>query len=172
MLEAAPSVLEDFPKTIFAFLGGMPKFVKRTDYLQIWLGLAERLKIAKNVRFLGEVGHRDTLAYYHATDMFVFPTLYEGLAKALLEAMACQLPIVATDVGGNRDALKNRRNGLLVKPYGSKELATAVVEVLSNQTFARRMGENARQTVCANFTWKNVAEKIHKVYEEVRGLSN
>jgi len=167
LLKAVPEVLSEFPNATFALVGGTPKFVKRKDYLQTWIGMAEKLKVQRNVLFLGEVGHNETLTYYQAADVFVFPTLYEGLAKALLEAMACELPIVATKIGGNGDAIANGKNGFLVNPYDSEELSSAVIEVLSNPSFGEQLGKNARQTACRSFTWEGVAKRIHSVYEEV-----
>jgi len=167
LLRAAPKVIAKFPKATFVFLGGTPKFVKRTDYQKIWIDLAANLGISRNIIFAGEVRHRNAVNFYAASDAFVFPTLYEGLAKALLEAMACGLPVVATNVGGNPDVITHGETGLLIEPDNVDQLADALIKVLSEPSLARDMGLRARGIMEKHFTWKVAARKIMAIYEEM-----
>jgi glycosyltransferase involved in cell wall biosynthesis len=167
LLKSIPKVVEKFPKAVFVLVGGTPKFVGETDYKKIWTELSAKLSIQNNVIFAGEVRHGDIPLFYEAAEFFVFPTLYEGLAKALLEAMACNLPVVATNAGGNPDAIMHGENGILVRPSDSDELADALIHVISDEAYAKEIGQKARVTVERNFTWKIAADRVMVIYDEL-----
>lgn len=167
LLKAVSKVIEKFPEAIFVLLGGVPRFAGRTDYQKVLDDFIVKLGISNNVLFAGEVKHRDTLKFYAAADAFVFPTLYEGLPKALLEAMACGLPVIATKAGGNPDAVIHGETGLLTEAANSDQLAEASIHVLSNRSLAMEMGTKGRERVKEHFTWKATAKKIMAIYEEL-----
>jgi glycosyltransferase involved in cell wall biosynthesis len=167
LLEAVPRVVKEFPEALFVIVGGTPEFVEERDYRQIWIEQASKLGVSRNVFFAGEVRHKDTLDYYSSADVFVFPTLYEGLAKALLEAMACGLPIVTTIVGGNPDVILHEENGILIEPGKTNMLADMLVRLLLNKSYAKKLGKKARETVEKDFTWKTAAIKLMNIYKEV-----
>src|SRR5207245_11689910 len=100
-----------------------------------------RLGMAAHLRFLG---HRedvhDLLSIY---DIFVLPSLSEGMPLALLEAMAAGLPAVATQVGGVTEVLEDRKTGLLVPPGDSRALADMIVALLGHPTLVKARGEAA-----------------------------
>lgn len=77
-------------------------------------------------------------------DIFVFPSLWEGLPYSILEAMRCGLPIVSTNVGGIPEVIKNRREGLLVNPGSTEDLVFALEELINDSTLRSRLGKNAR----------------------------
>jgi len=167
LFKAVPKVIKEFPQVLFVVLGGTPKFVEGRDYRQIWSNLVSMLKVSRNVFFAGEVRHKDTLDYYSLADVFVFPTLYEGMAKALLEAMAYGLPIIATNVGGNPDAIVHEENGMLIQPMKTNILADTLIRLLSGKSFAKELGQRARETVKKNFTWKITATKLMNIYGDI-----
>ncbi|MGI0091493.1 MAG: glycosyltransferase [Nitrososphaerales archaeon] len=99
--------------------------------------------------------------------MFVLPSFYEAFAKVVLEAMACEDPIVITRDGGPREAIEEGKTGLLVD-YGSvDQLASAVVRVLQDDRKARQMGMEARKRILKDFTWGDVARRVNLAYDEV-----
>jgi len=85
-----------------------------------------------------------------------------------LEAMACNVPIVASKIGCIPDVVKDGENGLLVPPRDSEALADAIIYLLKNKDIRERMGENGRKRV-ENYSWERIAEMTEKVYEEVLG---
>ena len=123
-LLTAISLLSDWP--IQTFLVG------RDDGIQAELSeLASKLGIADRVHFLGS--RSDVVRLLSAMDIFVLASHEEGSSNALLEAMACGLSVVATDVGGNRESLADGRYGILVPPRDPQALAYAIEEMLSRR---------------------------------------
>jgi glycosyltransferase involved in cell wall biosynthesis len=100
----------------------------------------------------GFVSHRDLPAYYSLMDVFVQPSLRDGLPNSLLEAMACERAVVGTPVGGIYDAVSDCGNGRLVRANDAMELAGAITELLTNEPLRKKLGGAARLTVMHQFT--------------------
>ena len=109
----------------------------------------------------------DVRSVLAACDVFLFPSLREGLGSALLSAMGCGLPVVALESGGVTDAVADGRNGLLVKGASPAQLAAAAASLLNDSAFARRMGESARQTVTAHFSADRMIEATLRIFERL-----
>ncbi len=118
----------------------------------------------------GFVPHSDLPAYYALMDVFVHPSLRDGLPNAMLEAMASEKPVVATPVGGIPDALTDCKNGRLVRSSDSIELASAIDELLTDADQRTRLGQAARQTIIDRFTLKAELEGNLAIYRQL-GLS-
>ncbi len=127
---------------------------------------AETLGLAANVIWLGE--RNDVAALLGASDIFVLPSHQEGFSNALLEAMASSLPVVATAVGGNIDAVMDGESGLLTAPRDTGRLASAILHLARDQALRQRLGEAARRRVDQEFTMAACVAKYEKLY---RGLS-
>jgi len=122
------------------------------------------LKISERVKFTGFVHKSEKVLYYKSADVLVLPSLYEVFGIVNLEAMACNVPIVASKIGGIPDVVKDGENGLLVPPRDSEALADAIIYLLKNKDIRERMGENGRKLVEEKYTWKKVAEETDKLY--------
>ncbi|HWK12231.1 MAG TPA: glycosyltransferase, partial [Vicinamibacterales bacterium] len=105
-------------------------------------GLAQQLGVADSVQLLGS--RRDVAALLSTADVYVQPSLQEGYSNAILEAMAAGLPVIATAVGGNTEAVTDGATGLLVPPADVAALASAMRQLLANPVAARVMGARAR----------------------------
>jgi glycosyltransferase involved in cell wall biosynthesis len=126
--------------------------------------LAGRLPKSCRVHCLG---FRDDVAeILAALDVFVLPSVIEGFSLSLLEAMAAALPCIATDVGGNREALHGGC-GLLVRPHDSEALAKALQGLLEDPLRAREMGERARARALAEFDVARTIERTEALYERL-----
>ena len=101
--------------------------------------LAKESGIASDMLFLGMVG--DSRQLLDALDVFVFPSLKEGLGVALLEAMACGLPVVATRAGGVVDIVEDQRNGLLVSPREPASIADAIASLANDVSASGEFGQ-------------------------------
>ncbi len=96
----------------------------------------------RNILFQGEVAHENLVTYLSASDIFVLPTLHEGCCNAIIEAMACGLPIVSSDLPFNKDIL-NEGNSILVNPLSVKEIALAIENLRDNVGLRRKLSEGA-----------------------------
>jgi glycosyltransferase involved in cell wall biosynthesis len=111
----------------------------------------------------------DMPGVYAAMDIFVLPSLNEGLPMTILEAMAASKPVVATRVGAIPKVINDGENGLLVNPRNSEALRNALASLLCDPEKCRRMGEKAHDWVSRNYTSEAMALKYRQLYEEVLG---
>ncbi len=128
--------------------------------------LVEELRLVEYVSFVGKVPNEKVPEYMAATDVLVLPSLSEGFPVVLLEAMACGLPIVATNVGGIPEIVRDGENGFLVEPESSKEIAEKVLKLLENDELRRRISQNNFEQA-KNYSWEAVVDKLEKVYMKV-----
>lgn len=120
-------------------------------------------------------GHRnDVYDCINAIDIFVLPSLHEGLPMVLLEAMALGSPVIASRVGGVPEVIEHRNNGLLFSAGSDQELAENLLLLLGNRELAVRLGEEGRKRVRAQFNAEIMARHTAQVYQwvaQVKGLS-
>ena len=128
--------------------------------------LASSLCLADEVFFYG-VRH-DIPHLLNEAALFVLPSLSEGLSNAVLEAMACGLPVVATRVGGIPDIITDGVNGLLVPPGQPEQLAEALWHVLNDRALAEKLGANARRTVIEQYCLDNMLTAYQSLYQNVQ----
>jgi glycosyltransferase involved in cell wall biosynthesis len=129
--------------------------------------LAKRLKIEKDVYFLGE--RRDIPEIMATLDVFVLTSLVEGSPASLKEAMVFGKPVIATSVGGIPEIVDNGVNGILVYPDSADSLAEEMIRVLEDEHLREKLGKNARKTILERFTPSILASKTEEVYLEVAG---
>jgi glycosyltransferase involved in cell wall biosynthesis len=118
------------------------------------------------VRFLGRVANEDLPQLFNQASAFVLPSHYEGHPKALLEAMACGLPVIGTDVPGIREIIKHGENGWLCGT-NAIQIRGALETVLGDRGLQKRLGENARQTVVDRFSLDRIVEMEMNLLKEM-----
>jgi len=121
----------------------------------------------RNIHWIGEVAPDQVARYLQACDIFVFPSHAEGMPNALLEAMACGLPPVATPVGGIPEVIVDGENGFLVPVGDSRRLAERLLLFLEDVGMANDFGSRAAKTVRQGFTWERNAQEHVNLYLEV-----
>lgn len=110
-------------------------------------------------------GHQNPVQpFYEAIDIFVLPSLTEGLSNVILEAMAYKLPIVATCVGGNPEIIDNQCNGILVKSNNAIALKDAIFEIIRNRELKHLLAKEGYKTVINRFNFKVRMEKVEDFY--------
>ena len=109
----------------------------------------------------------DIPSLLRSMDIFVYPSLLEGLGTSLLDAMAAEVPVVATTTGGIPEVVSNGVNGILVPPRNPQALAKAVVTILQNNELAKKLGQAGRETVEKRFTVDRMVEGTLEVYRKV-----
>lgn len=126
---------------------------------------AARLGLADRVRFLGD--RRDVAERLAEAQVFVLATNWEGLPRSILEAMRAGLPVVASDVGGVREAVADGETGFLVPRGDAEALRDRLARLLADPALRRRMGEAGRRRYEAEFTFERMFEQTLAVYEAV-----
>jgi glycosyltransferase involved in cell wall biosynthesis len=155
LLDAARVVSAKWPRTKFLFVGDGPLDHELRS-------IAAAHGIADHVVF---TGFRDDVAtLLGLMDVFVLPSLDEGMSHALLEAMAFGKPVIATAVGGNREVIDAEHTGLLVPTGDPDALSRAVLGLLEDPERAARLGNAARVAVHARFSDRRMAEEYFAVY--------
>lgn len=115
----------------------------------------------------GHVPHNDLPAYYSLMDVFVHPSLRDGMPNAVLEAMACGKTVVTTPVGGMRDVIKDGVNGFFVNVNDAERLAERILEVLGQPGKREAVGRSARETVLGQFTLEKELQANLEVYRSL-----
>jgi len=129
--------------------------------------LACSLGCQERVRFAGFQG--DTRRCYEAMDVFVLSSLREGLPNVVLEAMAMEVPLVATRIAGVPSVIEDGRNGLLVEPGSVEELAAAMTRLIQDAPLRERLRQEGRHTVEERFSFRNRMRKVAAVFDELLG---
>ncbi len=158
LLEAAALLKQQGRRLKYRFAGEGGQR-QRLQQIVLELGLQEE------VDFAGFVS--DIPSFLSAIDIFVLPSLYEGLGVAVLEAMAAGKPVVVSRVGGLPDLVDDAVTGLLVPPKDSRALAEAIARVISQEGLAQQMGERGRKRVLQHFTMEQMAKNNEDYYYEL-----
>jgi glycosyltransferase involved in cell wall biosynthesis len=131
------------------------------EYSLRCIALVKSLGLQDNIRFMGKVKNPE--AAYNASDVVVISSITEGFPFAIIEAMACGKGIVATDVGGIREALEGC--GLMVRSSHPQELSNAVVKLLVDQDLRQELGAKALKKVHERFTLERSLKLYREQYE-------
>jgi glycosyltransferase involved in cell wall biosynthesis len=128
---------------------------------------AQELGIAPAVWFAGD--RNDVAELMRLFDLFVLPSLGEGISNTILEAMATGLAVIATRVGGNPELVLEGETGILVSPGDSAALAGAMFELVTDEARRVRWGAAARSEVARRFDWDRCVEQYLALYDSVLG---
>jgi glycosyltransferase involved in cell wall biosynthesis len=158
LIEAFNIINKEYPDTRLLLVGdGILK-----NELQRQL---EQFKITDKVLMTGF--QTNVATYYKIMDIFVMTSLWEGLSRCLAEAMYAKVPVIATDVGGTADAVKNSETGWLINPNSVNEVVESLREAISNPELRRIIGENgytwARSTFDIERSSKQISDLYHKL---------
>ena len=119
------------------------------------------------VYYLGQLYDDVSLVtLYNSVDVMIVPSLQENLSNAIMESLACGVPVVGFDIGGNADMIDHERNGYLAKPFSTKDLALGIEWVLNNYNY-KILCQNARNKVLNNFDSVVLAEKYIELYKSI-----
>lgn len=122
---------------------------------------------AQRIHLLGERGGAAKLL--PAADIYIQPSLREGLPRSVKEAMAVALPIIATDIPGNTDLIEHERSGLLVPPSSPEHMASALLQLCESAPLRMRLGKTAKERLETHFSPAKFALRTLQVYEDVQG---
>ena len=157
-LAVAQKVIQERPDTYFLIVGDGPEREELERQVQ-QMGLSEK------ILFLGF--RKDTMNIYAALDVFASTARIEGTPNTALEAMAMSAPVVYTRVGGVGELIQDGHDGLLFEIGDVPGISDAILSLLNDEEFARRIRNTARQSVCTNFSFTNRLKAVEAVYEQL-----
>jgi glycosyltransferase involved in cell wall biosynthesis len=164
LLEAASALIRERPNLKILVCGREGHATAELRRIHEDLGLAE------HVRFLGD--REDVADILAAADVFAFPSVYEGLGGAVIEAMALGLPIVCSDIPALREVVQEGQNALLFPPGHHRELAKALASLLDDREKAARFGLRSEQIFADRFTVERSARGMIELYGRVVGMAS
>jgi|GEM_PF-151912 len=159
LVRAIPHILENAPDAHFVMVGDGPERDRCEE-------LARLQGIQDSISFVGHVPYQDLPSYYGLADLFVMPSLNEPMGLALMQALSCGVPVVASEVGGIPEIVRHGRNGLLVPPGDERALAEAIIEILSDDALGRRLRDGACATG-AGLTWNERIGQFTETYRQI-----
>lgn len=128
---------------------------------------SEKLKVKNNILFLGQIPQRDLPLYLKIADVFVRPSRSEGLGNSFLEAMAAEVPVIGTRVGGIVDFLQDGITGLYANVDDSEGVAEKIQFLLDHPAERKRITENAEHLIRQNYTWDKVAVLFKNIFDRL-----
>jgi glycosyltransferase involved in cell wall biosynthesis len=158
LLRAAKEIQGRHPEARIVVVGGGPleESLRRQ---------AAKLELGRNFLMLGErTDAREILSLF---DIFVLPSLWEGLPLVLIEAAALGKPMIATDIDGVREVIRNGENGILVPPRDPAKLAESVIRLIEDPSLASKLGVNAEKEIPLLFPLSRMVEKTQQLYLEL-----
>ncbi len=158
LLKAGVRIKKHFPGMKIFVVGGGP-LQEKLERLNKKLGTDDV------VSFLGE--REDVSELMSGFDIFVLPSLWEGLPYVLLEAAALERPVIGTDVDGIKEIIENEKTGILVSPDKPDELAGAALKLLNNKTLAEKFGTDLYRSVKKRYSISCMVDKIQNLYVEL-----
>jgi len=159
LIKAMKILKEKYPHILLIVLGEGPEGKKIEEQIK-------ELKLEKNILLLGQ--KENISEYLNASDVFVMPSLWEGLPIALLEAMACGLPVVATRVGGVPEVVEDGKSSFLVELKNPRGLAEKIIKTLEmSEEERKKMGEHGRKIVEKKFSIEQMVKEYENLYQEL-----
>ena len=161
LIQAIPLVLAQIPNTRFELVGDGAQ-------LSVCQEMASDLGINSSVNWIPRQPHRELPKLMARWDVTVIPSVQEAFGVAALESSAMEVPVVASDVGGLRDTVRNGQTGLLVPPRSPEALADALIMILQDADLRRRMGLAGRERVQSDYDWRDLHDRWVEFYEQAR----
>ena len=125
--------------------------------------LSEDLDVSKIVQFLGE--QKNINEYYLQADIFVLPSIWEGFGIVILEAFSAKVAVIASNIEGPAELIKNNINGLLFEPENYVQLSEKLTMLINNKKLRRRIANNGHKSFTKKYHIDNYVKKLNKLYE-------
>jgi glycosyltransferase involved in cell wall biosynthesis len=137
--------------------------------LKYYSKMVDDADLTENVEFHGFIPDEKIVEYYNNSSIFVLPSIsskQEGFGIVVLEAMACETPVISTKIVGVAADVKKSNSGIIVPPKDVEKLAEAIINILEDEN-SKIMGINGRKLVKDKYTWSGIAEKTEKLYNKL-----
>jgi glycosyltransferase involved in cell wall biosynthesis len=165
LIEAMPLILQEIPSAKLTIVGFGPQKSLLEKYIQ-------ELNLSSSVFLTGGKTGKELQEWFATADIFIGPSIVtpdgdtEGQGVVFLEAMASGTPVIASDVGGIKDVVRDRFSGLLVPEKNPQAIAKQVVKLTRDRTLREQLIQNAIELVRSDYSWEQCARKHQKTYEQ------
>ncbi len=162
LLLAMTDVTKHNPKAELIVVGGgsnLSYFQKKVD----------QLRLTKSVHFLGALQGEALVKAYQQASVFILPSLNDNIPLSILEAMSCGLPVISTAVGNIPHMVSNQKDGYIVAPGDSDNLARKIINLLDNPSKIKSMGQAARTKVVSSYDWQKQSRTTSRLYIKILG---
>lgn len=161
LIGAIPIVVKEMPEARFLIIGNGPltKALKK---------MTKKLGVTRYTHFIGRVPNQQIPMYLRAADIYVSTSFSDGASASLLEAMACGLPVVVTDIPANNEWIQNGKNGFLVPIKDSKILAEKIIFLAKNNNIRKLMGKSNVEVAKVKADWK---QNVNVFYDAIQTLA-
>jgi glycosyltransferase involved in cell wall biosynthesis len=160
LIRAIPLIIERHENVKFILKGAGPL----ENYLRT---LVEQLRISEYVRFVGLTSHNEVASYLAASNIYVSTSFLDSTSVSLLEAMACGLAPVVTDIPGNREWIENGVNGFLFPPKNPTALAEKVIQLVEDENLRQHFGERCIELVEQKARWEDCVSRMEAIYQSI-----
>lgn len=160
LLQSMPIILNDVPNAKLILVGSY------TDYAKVLEKMAKHFNIVPKVEFTGFVNDATKILHYKSADVFVLPSFSESFGIVLLEAFACGLPSVVSDLEVFRAIIEENYNGFFTETGSETDLAEKIINLLKNDDLRNDMSSNAQNKV-KDYSWDAIARKTECVYRRL-----
>jgi glycosyltransferase involved in cell wall biosynthesis len=163
---------DSYKKGIIDVIKAMPKILKKNKNVLFIISSSKKLNIdikngSENVLLLDWIDPEDKIPLYNSSDIFLLPSYDEGLPYSMIEAMAAGLPIIASNVGGIPEVIKENENGFLINPGDVKRMVSRINYLVENEDVRLKMKINNKNLIKANYSLENNIKKIKEIYKNL-----
>ena len=165
LIKAVKKVLKEYNNVTLKIIGSGP-LKNKLQYL------ITELKLVNQVKLIGNVSDNELLHLYNSSDLFILPSITdtqgntEGLGVVLLEAMACELPVIGSKVGGIPDIIIDNETGLLVNEKDILELSMKIKYLIDNKELRQKLATNGLNRVNKKFSWNQLMNSYLNIYKK------
>ncbi|MHA1396035.1 MAG: glycosyltransferase family 4 protein [Promethearchaeota archaeon] len=163
-IEALPDILSEEPTTRVILIGS--GILEKQIH-----SLVTEKRLDNFVKFIGSISIEEMTYYLNAADIYVSTSLSDGTSLSLLEAMACNLPVVVTDIPANNEWITNGQNGFLVSPKNPSEVSKRVLTLLKNSNLREDMGQKNLSIARDKADWNKNIDKLEDIYKSLLDIS-
>jgi len=129
--------------------------------------LCSKLQIEQQVEFTGKIPHMEVVNYFNSIDVLCNLSDYESFGVSVIEAMACEVPVIATNTGGLKEIIETENLGLLVKTNNINETVNAIQLLMDNKDIRKKISYNAKQHVLNKYNWQNNINSMIAIYRRI-----
>ena len=129
--------------------------------------LTSKLNLNDKIKFLGSLNHETTLSYIKSADIFVLPSLYEGMSHLMLEAMMYKTIVVGSNIPGNVNLIKDKENGFIYNSDNQQQLIETLLYIYLNKQKIKKLEDAAYKNVKSIYNWDNHIKKLQQYFSEI-----